>query len=580
MTTARTRPGHPIDPPLRRPLKIFELDPMVSRGTPGGLSIDVPNEVDLKPGPAGERVKVVDYDGVLHRYYEPVNLNDPAILMQGGLDPTESDPRFHQQMVYAVTMRVLENFDRALGRKVTFRGHQLLLLPHAFLGPNAFFDPQLGGVCFGYFPADAERPGENVPGQPVFTCLSHDIIAHEVTHAIVHRLREHFLERTNDDVLAFHEGFSDIVAIFQHFSFPSVLREAIRASRGNLSEPTELVQLAAQFGHATGRGGALRSALDTANPALYRASLEPHVRGSILVAAVFEGFFKTYQQRIQDLLRLATGGTGTLPEGEVSPDLVDRLAAEAAGAAQSVLTMCIRAFEYLPPVDITFGDYLRALVTADYDLQAEDGAVERSSMIEAFRRRGIYAPGVGSLAEDALRWPPAPAGAIGLMPAELVAKQVLLDANRLDRRSDARASLGAAAAALGSWAEENAEALLLDPGAPIQPQGFHATFRVAPSGELRVEVVVQFVQRRDTEEHPELGGMQLRGGSTVVATADGIVRFVIAKPLADAPRLERQLRYARSLDASDPLTAWATDKQQLKLDGRAFRLLHGPITTV
>ena len=34
--------------------------------------------------------------------------------------------------------------------------------------------------------------------------------------------------------------------------------------------------------------------------------------------------------------------------------------------------MCLRAFEYLPPVDVTFGDYLRALVTADRDLYRED----------------------------------------------------------------------------------------------------------------------------------------------------------------------------------------------------------------
>src|SRR4051794_37147056 len=111
---------HSIDPPPRRPLKIFAFDPMVSRGVPGGLTIDVANERNLHPGPRGERLRVVDYDGVQHRYYVPVDLNDPAILLQGGLEPSEADPRFHQQMVYAVGMRVLENFDRALGRKVTF----------------------------------------------------------------------------------------------------------------------------------------------------------------------------------------------------------------------------------------------------------------------------------------------------------------------------------------------------------------------------------------------------------------------------------------------------------------------------
>ena len=44
---------------------------------------------------------------------------------------------------------------------------------------------------------------------------------------------------------------------------------------------------------------------------------------------------------------------------------MNRIAAEAAATAQSTLTMCIRAFDYLPPVDVTFGDFLRALVTAD-----------------------------------------------------------------------------------------------------------------------------------------------------------------------------------------------------------------------
>ena len=60
-------------------------------------------------------------------------------------------------------------------------------------------------------------PGQNIPSQTVFTCLSHDIIAHEMTHAIVHRLRPYFLEPSNVDVLAFHEAFSDIVALFQRF---------------------------------------------------------------------------------------------------------------------------------------------------------------------------------------------------------------------------------------------------------------------------------------------------------------------------------------------------------------------------
>src|SRR5690242_10318336 len=103
---------------------------MAARGRVSEVTIEVGNE-PLGLGPSGSRVQVVDYDGTRDCFYEPVNLDDPAILMQAGLDPSEADPRFHQQMVYAVTLKVLENFDRALGRTITFRGKPLLLLPHA-----------------------------------------------------------------------------------------------------------------------------------------------------------------------------------------------------------------------------------------------------------------------------------------------------------------------------------------------------------------------------------------------------------------------------------------------------------------
>lgn len=45
------------------------------------------------------------------RFYPSVEPDAPPILMHGGLEPTESDPRFHQQKIaYAVAMKALENF--------------------------------------------------------------------------------------------------------------------------------------------------------------------------------------------------------------------------------------------------------------------------------------------------------------------------------------------------------------------------------------------------------------------------------------------------------------------------------------
>src|SRR5262249_40293721 len=127
-------------------------------------------------------------------------------------------------------------------------------------------------------------------------------------------------------------------------------------------------------------------------------------------ATVFDAFMSIYESRIADLLRIATAGTGLLPKGEIHPDLVERLAQEAAVSASHVLTMCIRALDHCPPVDVNFRDYLRALVTADRDLVPDDSRGYRITMIEAFRRRGIYPQGVRSLSPTNLSWS-APVGA-------------------------------------------------------------------------------------------------------------------------------------------------------------------------
>ena len=86
-------------------------------------------------------------------------------------------------------------------------------------------------VLFGYFRASKEAPGDNLPGQTIFTCLSHDIVAHEVTHAIVDRLRPEFNTATNPHVRAFHEGFADIVAVFQRLSFRDLVQRALDVVR-------------------------------------------------------------------------------------------------------------------------------------------------------------------------------------------------------------------------------------------------------------------------------------------------------------------------------------------------------------
>ena len=433
LVTPRHLPSEPARP-THRHLRGYAFDPSLATQLETALVSEITYKVPWEPltrGPVGEYVEVVDFDPPSACWYAPVDLDHPGVLAQSGLAPSEGNPQFHQQMVYAVAMTTIDRFERALGRKAFWADRdvwgpdvgpedryvrRLRIYPHALRMANAYYSRNKGALLFGYFPATTDRTSGQFPGGMVFTCLSHDVVAHETTHALLDGFHEHFMEATNPDVLAFHEAFADIVALFQHFTFPAVLAHQIAKTRGDLSSENLLAQLAGQFGLARGTHGALRDAIGRYDPASGRwvphkpdpgeldRTVQVHARGAILVAAVFDAFLSIYHSRTRDLFRLASGGTGVLPQGELHPDLVSRLAGEAAKSAGHVLNMCIRALDYCPPVDLTFGEYLRALVTADIDLMPEDRHGYRVAFIEAFRRRGIYPGDLRTLSEDSLRW--------------------------------------------------------------------------------------------------------------------------------------------------------------------------------
>jgi hypothetical protein len=636
------------EPPATRLLRVFAFDP--SLGTEmanyevGEVLTRIPWERDrvwqrrngrlahepgLLKGPIGDYLEVIDVDPASGRAYEPVDLNDPHLLATNGLPPSEGNPKFHQQMVYAVAMTTIQHFERALGRQVFwstgsvkdragkrryFPVQRLRVYPHALREENAYYDPAKKALLFGYFPARPDLAADGMPGGMTFSCLSHDIIAHETTHAILDGMQRYFLEPGNRDVLAFHEAFADLVALFQHFTYPEILRHQIARARGDLGTETLLGMLAIEFGKATGRRSALRSALGetkngkwerrTPDAKAYVDEDEPHARGAILVAAMFDAFLAIYRSRTRDLLRIATGGSGVLPLGDLHPDLVERLAQEAAKAARHMLLMSIRAIDYCPPVDVTYGDYMRALITADYDLMPEDDRHYRVAVIEAFRAWGIYPRDIRTLSVESLRWEPPPAAkamqafAARLRPAffkrrlmqlwdDICNARTLVQASpptfrKLSRMEVSQRVLQFSAGFHDEIKEEAAD--LLKSGTlklADRPFGLNLGYghprdylfevhqvrpvrRQSPDGRTMQDLLIQITQRRpgflDADRQkaenarymasstqrvfPRKFDFWYRGGVTLILDLESFqVRYAIAKDVVGAGRLERQREF-------------------------------------
>lgn len=353
----------------------------------------------LGEGPWGYRVQVIDFDASTDTLYPPfrydVDENGAVVDPFAGIDPGAliANRRFHAQNVYAVVMNTLARFEKALGRRVSWRfGHQIKVVPHAFADANAFYSRSDEAILFGYFEGRDRRT--------VHTCLSHDVIVHETTHALLDGLRERFVDPSSPDQAAFHEGFADVVALLSVFSLAGVVEEILARSyrvtgaAENLIprdavEPealkrSALLGLAEQMGSemTAARGGALRqsvllevSAKHTTDPEFQAA----HRRGELLVAAMMNAFVLAWSDRVKSL-------------GEVAAGFLDlqRVAEEGRDAADYLLTMSIRALDYTPPLHLEFCDYLSAVITADLEVRPDESRYRfRGHLRDAFRAFGI-----------------------------------------------------------------------------------------------------------------------------------------------------------------------------------------------
>lgn len=522
---------------------------------------EIPAEA-LGPGPRGYRVYVVDFDSSAGALYEPAEVP----VRSKSIERLIEDPAFHAQNAYVIAMRTLARFEFALGRRVSwsFDGHQIHVAPHAFADANAFYSKRDRGLFFGYF--------KNEKGKTVFTCLSHDVVAHETTHALLDGLRERYTFPSSPDQAAFHEGFADVVALLSIFSLPRVVEQLID-EKAPERDPhfiktawltRDSLQATALFGlgeEMDPRQSALRrSVAIKPNKGLLRQPefLEPHRRGEVFVAVMMNAFLEIWLTRIA---QLGDGREEKLPRAKV--------AEEGQAAADHLLTMAIRALDYATVTDLLFGDYWSALLTADLEVQPDDSKYHYREVIsKSFAAYGVEASPTQGSAEFAGVWEPP--------EAKLDYSKTHFESMRQDSDEVFR------------FLWENRKALGLLEDAYTRVQSVRPCLRLSSDGFPLRETVAEYVQILNliADELKRFGiqvpaGMAghtpitLYGGGALIFSEYGQLKYHVRSRILNRHRQSERLQYLWNtgfFDSTEQGSRSFSEMHRLRLMGNAGRL--------
>lgn len=533
-----------------RKLTILALDPSV-RGGRGILrtQIEIPNEC-LDPGPRGYRVHVIDYDSTTDLFREPARIPAGANVENAEpKDPFEdwsdaqllASEQFRAFMTYGIIMKTLARFEYALGRRLSwsFGAHQIQVAPQAFADANAFYSDRAQGLFFGYFPSiDGKRL--------IYSCLSHEVIVHETTHALLDGLRERYTDPSSPQQAGFHEGMADIVALLSILSAQSVVERVVdlglKAASGNTIKRAHitakklresgLFALAQQMGSelAGVHGHALRRSVTLPPRDDYLAAggeyTEAHSCGEVLVAAVLNAYIAVWVERLK-----AIGDQSKLDR--------KRAAEEGSELAGHLLTVCIRAIDFCPPTDIEFGDFASALLTADAELNPRDDKYSlRPALLASFRAYGIKPTSAGLKGRQDGSWDPPPD------PTAFRYDRTHFDNMKSDPDE------------LFRFLWENRTPLALNDQAHTRVLSVRPCVQTGRDGFILRETVAEYHQRLQLYAR-ELGRVDIKkprdmpgdtevvlyGGNAVVFDEYGHVKYNIGKSVLDAERQTKRLAY-------------------------------------
>jgi hypothetical protein len=235
-------------------------------------------------------------------------------------------------------------------------------------------------------------------------------------------------------------------------------------------------------------------------------------------------------------------------------------------------------------VDLTFGEYLRALVTADYELVAHDPVGYRLAFLDAFRRRGIYPLDVTTLSVESLRWQTAdePGNAAGIRKIVQALRQYAEKCTYIASRKrvfeltlESRLMMRAMILDILTGdpnGTEIAKTFGLDVGAGTDRIEVHAlrmAQRLKPDGSPILQAIMEITQSVRLPFDPSdetLGTFEFVGGCTlVIDLREPHLDYVIVKNVNAPRRIQRTRDYLKDR-GSLGLSAYAEQEP--------FALLH------
>ena len=234
-----------------------------------------------------------------------------------------------------------------------------MVVPHAGYGENAFYDCASKSLQFYYFGSDKD---------PVYTCLSGDIVNHEFGHAVLDGMRPYYSESSSVETAAFHEYMGDITAILILLRNNAFRQALADKTSGRMSDAEQLSSIAEQFGELVQGKPYLRTARNEFRMSEMKNEPSHHTVSQVMTGAMFDILMKFSDHYVQN------GNTAR----EAFWHAIERMQ-----------RTVVQPLDLLPPVEVTFRDYALAVLRAEELSNPVDPENYYGLMLRVFRKRQI-----------------------------------------------------------------------------------------------------------------------------------------------------------------------------------------------